>query len=115
MARTAAETASILRDIYNEEFSDDECEPYQIEWNQLRGIAGVERLTDDIIANVGKMMLDSGYVLVPFDNFFLVGMEANYRRTRKVPARLVESYLAVTDEGLESDDGDQELGDCDEN
>ena len=115
MARTAVETAGILKDLYNEEFSSEESEPYQIGWDQLRGIAGVERLTDDIISNVGKMMLDSGYVLVPFDNFLLVGMEANYRRTRKVPARLVESYLAVTDEALVDDDGDQELGDDDEN
>lgn len=115
MARTAAETASILRDIYDEEFCGDECEPYKIDWNQLRGIAGVERLTDDIIANIGKYMLDSGYVLVQFDNFLLVGMEANYRRTRKVPARLVESYLAVTDEELETDDGTQEFGGGDEN
>jgi hypothetical protein len=115
MAQTTAEIASILREIYDEEFNGEESEPYQIGWDQLRGIAGVERLTDDIISNVGKMMLDSGYVLVPFDNFLLVGMEANYRRTRKVPARLVESYLAVTDEALVDDYGDQELGDDDEN
>jgi hypothetical protein len=115
MARTTQETASILRDLYDEEFSGDECEQYQIGWDQLRGIAGVERLTDDIIANVGKAMLDSGYALVPFDNFFLVTSESNFKRTRKVPARLVESYLAVTSESLADDDGDQELGDNDEN
>ena len=113
MARTAVETAGILRELYDEDFCSEESESYLINWEQLRGIAGVERLTDDIITNVGKVMLDSGYVLVPFDNFLLVGMEANYRRTRKVPARLVESYLAVTDEALVDDDGDQELGDDD--
>lgn len=90
MARTAVETAGILRELYDEDFCSEESEPYQIGWDQLRGIAGVERLTDDIITNVGKLMLDSGYVLVPFDNFLMIGMEANYRRTRKVPARLVE-------------------------
>jgi hypothetical protein len=111
MARTAIETANILRDIYDEDFNGDEAAPYQIAWNELRGIAGVERLTDDIIAGVSKVMLDSGYVLVPFDNFLLVGMEANYKRTRKVPARLVESYLAVSDEELLEDDGDQEFED----
>lgn len=41
MARTAHETASILRELYDEEFSGDESEPYQIGWDQLRGIAGV--------------------------------------------------------------------------
>ena len=60
-------------------------------------------MTDAIIANIGKLMLDSGYVLVPFDNFLLVGMEVNYRRTRKVPARIVETYLAVSDEDLALD------------
>jgi hypothetical protein len=112
MARTAAETASILRDLYDEEFNGDESEPYKIGWDQLRAIAGVERLTDDIIAEIGKQMLDSGYVLVPFNNFMLVGMEANYRHIRKVPARLVESYLATSDELVE-DEGDQELDDTD--
>lgn len=114
MARTATETASILREIYDDDFNGEN-EPYRLGWDQLRGIAGVERLTDVIISNIGKVMLDSGYVLVPFDNFLLVGMESDYRRTRKLPARLSESYLAVSDEELEADDGDQELGDSNEN
>lgn len=113
MARTTQEIASILRELYDEEFSDDECEPYQLTWDQLRGIAGVERLTDSIIANICKAMLDSGYALVPFDNFLLVTKESNFKRTRKVPARLVELYLAVTSETLAEDDGDQELEDDD--
>jgi hypothetical protein len=108
MARTAQETASILRELYDEEFSGDECEPYKICWDQLRSIAGVERLTDSIIANIGKAMLDSGYALVPFDNFLLVCMESKFNRTRKVPARLVESCVYVADEEL-VDDGDQEI------
>lgn len=114
MARTAAETASVLRTIYDEEtFNGEESEPYLIGWDQLRGIAGVEQLTDDVIVGIGKLMLDFGYVLVPFDNSLLVTMEVNYRRTRKVPARIVENYLAVSDEGLAEDEGDQELGDGD--
>jgi hypothetical protein len=109
MALTAAETASILRDLYDETFGSEESEPYQIGWDQLRGIAGVERLTDDILTEIGKFMLDSDYVLVPFNNFLLVGMEADYRRTRKVSARLVETYLAVSVEELVEGDGDQEI------
>lgn len=58
-------------------------------------------------------MLDSGYVLVQFDDFLLVGMEANYRGTRKVPARIVESHLAVSAGELEEGDGDQEIEDDD--
>ena len=111
MAQATAKTASILRDLYDVEFSGDECEPYQIGWEQLRGIAGVERLTDEIITNVGKRMLDSGYALVPFDNFLLVCKETDYRRKRKVPARIVESYLAVTDKALVVDDAEQEIDD----
>jgi hypothetical protein len=109
MARTVQETASILMELYDENFCSEESEPYQISWEQLRGIAGVERLTDDIIANVGKFMLDSDYVLVPFNNFILIGMEANYKRTRKVPARIAENYLAVSSDELLDDDGDQEI------
>ena len=109
MARAAAETASILTEIYNEDFCSGEGEPFRLGWDQLRGIAGVERLSDELIARIGKRMLDAGYVLVPFDNFLLVGMEHDYRGTRKVPARLVESYLAVSSI---DDDGDQELSDA---
>lgn len=109
MARTTAEIASILREIHDEEFSGDEIEPFLIGYDQLRGIAGVERLTDDILTGIGKLMLESDFVLVPFNNFLLVGMEAKYQRTRKVPARLVESYLAVSVEELVEGDGDQEI------
>ena len=111
MARTTAEIASILRELYDETFGSEESEPYRLSYDQLRGIAGAERLTEDIIANVGKMMLDSGYALVMFDDFFLVGMESNYRRTRKLPARIAENYLAVSNDELEEDDGDQEIED----
>jgi hypothetical protein len=111
MARTAAETASILLEIYDEEFNSDESAPYRLGWEQLRGIAGVERLTDDIIANIGKFMLDSGYALAPFDNFLLVCAESNFRRTRKLSARLAETYLAVSDENIVVDEGDQKLED----
>jgi hypothetical protein len=109
MARTTAKTASILRDLYEEEFNGEESEPYLIGWEQLRGVAGVEQLIDEIIASIGKLMLDSGYVLVPFDNFLLVGMESNYKRTRKVPARLVELCLSVSDDKTVGDDGDHEF------
>lgn len=112
MARTIADTASILRELYDEDFNGEECEAFQLSWSQLRRIAGVERLTEDIIANIGKMMLDSGYALVPFDNFLIVGMEANYRRTRKLPARIAENYLAVSDDEL-TEDEDLEIEDDD--
>jgi len=48
MARTAAKTASILREIYDEDFNGEESEPYRFDWDQLRGIAGAKRLTDEI-------------------------------------------------------------------
>lgn len=108
MARTAVDTACLLRGLYDEEFSGEENEPYLIGWDQLRGIAGVERLTDDIISEIGKLMLDYGFALVPFDNFLLVTVESNCRRTRKVPARLVETYLAASVEELVEGDGNQE-------
>lgn len=113
MARTTGEITEILKELYDEEFGGDECESFQLSWCQLRKIAGVERLTDDIISNIGKMMLDSGYALVTFDDFFLVAMEANFRRTRKLPARIAEKYLAVSNEELADDDGDQEIEDDD--
>ena len=49
------ETAGIFRDLYNEEFGGDEFEPYQIDWDQLRGIAGVERLTESILSDKGEI------------------------------------------------------------
>lgn len=115
MVRTAADTACLLRGLYDEDFSGEENEPYLIGWDQLRGIAGVERLTDDVISEIGKLLLDYGFALVPFDNFLLVTIESSCRRTRKVPARLVETYLAVSVEELVEDDGDQELGGGDDN
>ncbi len=42
-------------------------------------------------------MLDSGYALVPFDNFLLVTMESNFKMARKVPPRIVEMHLATSE------------------
>ena len=114
MERATYETAGILRDLYNEEFGGDECEHYQIGWDQLRGIAGVERLTDSILSDIGTAMLDSGYALVPFDNFLLVTMESNFKMARKVPPRIVEMHLATSEnESAEDESADVELADTD--
>ena len=115
MERATYETACILRDLYNEEFGGDEFEPYQIGWDQLRGIAGVERLTDSILSDIGTAMLDSGYALVPFDNFLLVTMESNFKMARKVPPRIVEMHLATSeDEPADAESDADELADTDD-
>ena len=114
MERPTYETAGILRDLYNEEFGGDEFEPYQIGWDQLRGIAGVERLTDSILSDIGTAMLDSGYALVPFDNFLLVTMESNFKMARKVPPRIVEMHLATSEnESVDAESADYELAGTD--
>lgn len=110
MARQHSETACILREIYNAEFHSEDSEQYRISWDQLRGIAGVAKLAEDDLRDIGEEMITSGYALIPFDDFLLVTMEADFRHARKLPARLSERYLFSGGEEDEVDgDDDVEL------
>jgi len=118
MARTAAKTASILSDLYNETFANDSYEPFRISWPDLRGIAGVAKLTDQYLRQINLELNESeGYTLIPFDNFLLVTQESNLSHIRLVPPRIVEQHLYVEADDCEIDDEDEdededvELGD----
>lgn len=107
MARTAAETAKVLATIYDENFSDDLFEQFQIGWLELRSIAGVPKLTDQYLRTVGTELRESGHLLVACDSFILVAREEDLSHARKVPARLVESYLPGTGGNTEENETEE--------
>jgi hypothetical protein len=92
MARTAAKTGRILSELYDETFANDSYEPFRITWADLRGIAGVTRLTPFYLRTINRMLNESGYSLIPFDTFLVVTQEADLSHFRLVPPRLVEQY-----------------------
>lgn len=106
MARSATETARILSDLYDERFGGDECERFRISWPELRGIAGVKRLTPAFIEEVNDALHESGYLLISCDNFILVAGETDFANDRRVPQRLVERYLHETPDEPEDIDDD---------
>jgi len=65
MARTAAETAEILQELYSETFANDSYEKFRITWSQLRLLSGKPRLTDSYLMYVNQVLEESGYILVP--------------------------------------------------
>jgi len=117
MAHSASKTASILSDLYDETFGNDSYEPFRITWADLRGIAGVVKLTDRYLREIDLALNDSGYTLIKFDNFLVVSQESNMSHIRLVPPRLVEQYLYDEEDDLELDDEDEdediEVGDVD--
>lgn len=112
MARTAAETATILSDLYDEDFANDSYEPFRITWPQLRSLAAVPRLDDTYQKVLNTTLSESGHSLIPFDNFFLVVKEHDLAHYRMVPDRLLEQYLPV--EQKETESSDDEDSDDDE-
>ena len=111
MARTAQETANILMDLYNDEFGGDYIEPFRLTWEQLRGIAGKDRITGEYLAELGETLLDEDFALLTFNNIFIVAKEQDFSATRALPARLAERNLFVEEDG---DNDDIEIDDDDE-
>jgi len=106
MARTAAETATILSDLYDEDFAKDSYEPFRITWPQLRSLAAVPRLGNTYQKDINTTLSESGHTLIPFDDFFLVVREQDLAHYRMVPDRVLEQYLP--DETVETEDNDDD-------
>ena len=110
MARTAEETASILNELYDENFKNDYAEPFRITWPQLRSLAAVTRLVDTYLKDINTSLSECGQYLIGFDEFFLVARERDLEHFRMVPDRLLEQYLPDGEDAGESeDDSDDDL------
>jgi hypothetical protein len=104
MARTTRQTARILAELYDETFGDDSCEPFRITWPQLRSLAGVPRLDDDILKELDCALREQERLLIPCDDFLLVAADRDLSRFRAVPDRLLEGHLPVEEEDADEDD-----------
>ncbi|MEI6703629.1 MAG: hypothetical protein WCL71_08850 [Deltaproteobacteria bacterium] len=105
MSRTAEETASILTELYDENFKNDYAEPFRITWPQLRSLAAVSRLVDTYLKDINTSLSEYGQSLIPFDEFFLVARERDLEHFRMVPDRLLEQHFPDGKENAgESDD-----------
>lgn len=107
MAWNAQEMAEILENLYNREFGGDYVAAYRLTWEQLRSIAGIDRLTDEYLAELGEALLDKDFALLTFNNIFIVAKEEEFSMTRALPARLAERNLFVE----EDEDDDVEIED----
>ncbi|HIJ87498.1 MAG TPA: hypothetical protein HPP97_07390 [Desulfuromonadales bacterium] len=93
MARKAAETSDILIKMYEEQFKNDSVELYQISWPQLRLISGLPKLDCDFIAALNLTLTKDSFALIPFDDYFIVAHESDFKHDRQVPDRIIEKYL----------------------
>lgn len=93
MTRTAAETAEALIKIYREQFQNDCVELYHISWLQLRLISEEPRLDSDFIAALNRELIKVSFALIPFDDYFVVAHESDFKHDRQVPDRIIEKYL----------------------
>lgn len=114
MARSAANTASILSCFYDETFASESCEAFRISWSDLRCIAGVTRLTSGYLRRISLELNDFGYTMITFDNSLMIVRENEMAHIRMVPPRIVEEYLFDKDAVEDDDDaGNPEVGEID--
>jgi hypothetical protein len=107
MARSAEETATILSELFNENFDQDYSEPFRITWTQLRSLSGVPRLSESYLKEINiALSKDRGDILLPLNNFLLVTRERDLEHFRAVPDRLLEQHLPDDTEDTEIDDDD---------
>ena len=83
MARSADETARVLIEIYTDSYSY-----FKINWPDLRSLAGVKKLTKENLQEINGELNESGYHLVPMDNFLLVADESDFGAVRSIPPRI---------------------------
>ncbi|MDD2899550.1 MAG: hypothetical protein PHI31_12660 [Desulfuromonadaceae bacterium] len=108
MPRSAAETARILSDLYDENFATDSYEPFRITWPQLRSLGAVPRLDDAYLKDLNTTLSESGHSLLPFDEFFLVVKERDLAHYRMVPDRFLEQYLPDDSKVCEDENSDDD-------
>ena len=108
MAHTATETATILSDLYDENFGRDSYAPFRISWPQLRSLAGVPRLDDTYLKDLNSTLSEDEKFLFPFDEYFLLVKEEDLAHYRMVPDRLLEQYLPDERTVCNDDDSDDD-------
>ncbi len=111
MARTAQQVAKTLQEIYIQSFGEADHEKYLLNWADLRGIAGVEKLTEDFVTEISEKMSEAEFTLFPLNDSLLVGTEFDFISERKLPARLLERYLPGEDDEDKDIFEDEELED----
>lgn len=104
MARSPKQTAAVLEELYPEQFGRDEHVSYRISWPELRGITGLPRLFLRYVSMVDKALRANGYVLVTFDNYFLIVGDQEFDHERMAPQRIVEPYIFDADDFDEDDE-----------
>jgi len=117
MARTAAATARILSDLYDETFRSETFEPYRITWPQLRSLAGVSRLEKSFLKEVSDALNEDDHCLIPFDDFLFFAAGGDLSHYRMVPDRLLEQHLPVPESEdflVDEDEVCNDEGDTDE-
>ncbi len=84
--RALATAADRLAELYDESFGGKPNGRYRISMKLVRELAGRRRLYEIDIRNLGKELLERGYVMIDMDSFLVV-MSANtfinYRRVRE--------------------------------
>jgi hypothetical protein len=56
-------------------------------------LAGVGKVKSEFIADVNEGLAESGFALIPFNDFLTITCEADCRHNRKLPGRTLEKFL----------------------
>ncbi len=119
MPHTAIETASILSLLYGKQFGGDFCEPFRVTWPQLRSLTGSLSLSEFYLKEIDETLLEEEYRLIPFNDFLVIMPDSQLETFRKIPDRLLESYIFEPEDielgEYEDEDDEDEFDGLDEN
>lgn len=105
----ARKVARILREIHDESFEGDQGVKFSITWPELRELAGGQRLTGKRLKEIGALLREAGFILIPLENVLVVAEESEIIDGREVPGSVVDLFLGWEEEGEETDsDSDDE-------
>ena len=98
--KSPEEIAGILRQIYKKPFMKKISGDYKISKDMLREIIGGRKNIKlaNVIEKVRLELLETGYVLVDFEDSVLIFNKKQIGRQRKVPRSTVREYIYVVDD-----------------
>ena len=95
--------AKILRLIHSKTFNSTDFCMFQMEHSELASLAGVEKITDNVVKAINKHLKSSDFALVQLFDCFVVTEAPEIDLLRSVPSKLLKKYQIGCDDRIENE------------
>ena len=95
--------AKILQLIHSKTFNSTDFCMFQMEPSELASLAGVEKITDNVVKAIDKHLKSSDFTLLQLFDCFVVTEAPEIDLLRSVPSKLLKKYQIGSDDSIEKE------------